>query len=60
MQVIMEVEVEVVVVVMQPECDTNEYLFLDTQAQPDITLLEGTVNTNVTDTVYIALLLTEL
>lgn len=37
----------------------NEYLQQDTLLRADITLLEE-LNTNVTDTAYIALLLTEL
>ena len=60
MPVIMEVEVEVVVAVVYIECDANEYLYLDTQAQLDITLLEVTVNTYVTDIASIASPQTEL
>ena len=52
-------EVDQVVVTIHQVMVVNEYLYLDIQARLDITLLEE-LNTYVTDTVSIALLLMEL
>lgn len=52
-------EVGQVVVTIHQVMVVNEYLYLGIQALADITLLEE-LNTYATDTVYIALLLTEL